>query len=867
MAYRPLFLAVLFVAIASPSAAQSSAAQPTYRSGVDLVRFDVRVVDEAGRPVTDLRRDEIEILEDGRPLPLVLFQRVVEPSDSYVDAAMRAVSAEVSSNEAFPRGHLYILIFDQLHITPGNEQRARLAAEQFLRRRVRPSDRVAIFGIPGPGPQLGFTSDTMRALAALDGIRGSREARIMTPLGTMSPSEAHRIVQGDEKLIVEMVERMVAEGTADLGAAGISNPNSRALAEAAEEPAAARRLLRENARTVISRTDAVSREFLQRLADVVADFRDIEGRKTVVLFSEGFYQDNISRELEAVAAAAAQSYAVFYTFDLNSRTPSIGEAFISDTNAPTEIQARLGPLGTLAVETDGMLVVDAASRAGEALDRIADQAQEYYLLGFTPSDQARLNRGSYRRLSVRVTRPGTRVSARTGYALPGDTPPPDRRRSINRVLGAPFVQQGLAVTYTTYVLKGADQSGHRVVLTLDTELPVRSQPGDTADIVFVVRDARDGRVAASGTDVIALPARPERGSALGRANWRVQFNVPAGSYFMRALVREPSGLAGSADRRLDVRALDGPEATVSDLVVGSSIGGLPVRPRAYAGNGLTGVIESYGRTTEQLNGLDVRVELRRLDDGVAVARMPATLQEPETDAYGVSRRATFHLPLSTVPPGQYLAHAVVSARGEVVAERTRQVEVIEGTAPAAEGPDPGVLEAVPPIEIVRGELAQGYIRQLRGKAEGTPLARAAARAAENQWEAVELELRGAGEAARTGMVAHALRGLALFVREQYPEAAAELKAAFDADPRNAETAFFLGWASEGAGDSTAALSAWRSAAYLNPSLLPAHLALADGYLRLSQPALAVQALRAGLVVLPASSVLQARLDQIERSRR
>jgi hypothetical protein len=46
-----------------------------------------------------------------------------------------------------------------------------------------------------------------------------------------------------------------------------------------------------------------------------------------------------------------------------------------------------------------------------------------------------------------------------------------------------------------------------------------------------------------------------------------------------------------------------------------------------------------------------------------------------------------------------------------------------------------------------------------------------------------------------------------------------------------------------------------------------HLALADGYLRLSQPLLAVQALKAGLAALPSSPELLARLGQIERGGR
>src|SRR4029079_1909680 len=112
------------------------------RSGVDLVRFDLSVTDDSGRPLADVRPGEIELREDGKPLPIVLFQRVQEPAGFYSDAALRAVSAEVTSNDAAPRGHLYVLVFDQHHIAPGNEESARKAAETFLRTRVRASDRV-----------------------------------------------------------------------------------------------------------------------------------------------------------------------------------------------------------------------------------------------------------------------------------------------------------------------------------------------------------------------------------------------------------------------------------------------------------------------------------------------------------------------------------------------------------------------------------------------------------------------------------------------------------------------------------------------------------------------------------------------------
>lgn len=863
MARRFMLLTVFSVAAAAVLEAQDRP-QPAFKSGVDLVRFDVRVVDAAGRPVTDLKAEEIEVYDNGVKLPVVLFQRVSEPAGSYVEDALRATTAEVSSNAAFPRGHLYILIFDQQHIAAGNEQRARMAAQQFIRRRVRPSDRVALFALPGPGPQIGFTADKLRALRELDSIRGSYERSVATPLGSMTAYEAHRVVQGDETLITNLTMRMSAEAGDVVTGVGDAL-GGRAAAGATEDAAVTRRVMQENARAVVNQSDSTSRQFLQRLTDVIAGFRDIEGRKTVVLFSEGFFQDNLSRELEAVAAAAAQSYCVFYTMDLNQRSAPLTQAFASDTTLGTETQARIAPMSTLAVETGGAMILDAAARSAEELDKIADAAQDYYLVGFTPSAAARAERGKYRRVTVKVRRAGARVSARTGYAVAPSAAAADRRRSIDAVLGAPFVQQGLKIDYTTYILKGTDSGRQSVVLSLAADLPVRSNPNDAADVVFVVRDVRDGRVASSGTGTMPLPAEPRAGAPLGTGTWRVQFSVPPGSYLMRSVVREPGGLAGSADRRLEVRALDGPDVTVSDMVIASAISGLPVRPRAYANSGLTALLETYARAPAQLEALDVRMELRRQVDSAAVATITADLRDIENGDTGARRRAQLVMPIESVPPGDYIVHAVVRAAGEVVGERTRQVEILPGNAPeaAAEGATGGSTWT--PLEVIQGNLGKQYIAWLGERAKGTSAAGAAALAAANRWEQMELELpRAAGTA---GVTHRALKGLALFVREDYAAAAVELTLAGEAAPESALTAFFLGWANDGAGNSRAALSAWRTAAHLDPSLVSAHLALADGYLKISEPALAVQALRAGLTALPSSPELQARLRQLERIQR
>lgn len=846
-------------------AGTSTHGQAQFRTGVDLVRLDIRVTDAAGRPITDLRPDEVVITERGADRPVLLFQRVSEPAETFVDVAARALTAEVTSNDAFPRGHLYVLVFDQTHITAGNEQRARLAAEQFIRAKVRPADRVAIYAVPGPGARVAFTSDQQRAIAALESIRGSYQRTASTPFGTFPIYDAHRIVQGDDRLITTTIDRLARDGSGDLLGLPTAGAGRGGGAALPDDPSIARRLLTENARMVVNQSDSESRQFLQRLAELIRNLADVEGRKSVVLFSEGFFQDNLARELEIVAAAAAQTYSVFYTIDLNQRGPAITEAYASDTVQGSEIQARIAPLGTLASETDGELVIDGSARSGDVLARLAAQAQDYYLVGFEPSDAARDNRGQYQRVSVSVTRPGAKVSTRTGYALRPAMTPADRQRAVASVLNAPFVQQGLKLDYTTYLLKADVPGQQRVVLSLRADLPVRSNAADKADVVFVARDVRDGRVVASGTDVIALPDSAPGGRSMGTGTWRVQFSVPAGQYLMRAVVREPGGLTGSADRRIEVRPLDTPEVAVSDLILGSSAAAIPVRAAAHVDDGLTGLLEAYARVPDQLRALTLTVTVRTTDGRQALASYTSPLPAPVSNLDGFIIRAPFKVPLTGVAPGSHVVHATLAGPQGVLADRTRFVDIAAGTAgPPSARPLPPPAPPVEPRAIVEGQLGQALVAELLQRSAGTPFAAAAEDAARGQWERAESAVQGSG--ADGSFVAQSIRGLSRFVREDFPGAVTAWTRAQTVEPDHALTAFFLGWAHDRAGDTRAALTAWRGAAHLDPLMVSAHLALAEGYLKLQQPDLARQALRAGLESLPDSAELLARLRQIEGGR-
>lgn len=173
---------------------------------------------------------------------------------------------------------------------------------------------------------------------------------------------------------------------------------------------------------------------------------------------------------------------------------------------------------------------------------------------------------------------------------------------------------------------------------------------------------------------------------------------------------------------------------------------------------------------------------------------------------------------------------------------------------------PGAL--VNPAEVLGGTAARQLVAALRSAATGGSLNPPLNLAAEGAWDKVEAALgpRAAGEPAAV----QTLRGLALLSRSRFDEAGASLRSVLEQDPDASLVAYFLGWAETGLGHGPAAIDAWRRAAEIDPALVPAYLALADAYVRQSQPALAAGALRAGLTAVPRSPELLKKLAEIER---
>jgi VWFA-related protein len=819
----PVSVVSVVLALATAAAAQDQP-PPVFKAGVELVRLDVRVTNSQGQSVRDLRQEEVEVVENGSSRPVVFFQHVQEPAESYAEVARRTVAGEISTNQGAARGHLYVLVFDQMHITPGGEQRARLVAQQFLKTRIRPGDRVALFAVPGPGPQIGFTADARKVAAELVKVRGMAESQAIGAMGSMTLYEAFQILRRNEEILHRVTERNQATASTD-------TQRRNDASTFGTTPGALTNLFSEDAQRIANVADGETRRLLSALSDVLRQMRTVEGRKSVLLVSEGFFGDRLSRDIETVAAAAAESYSVVYSLDVNRHDLDVAADQPVGADQANAIHDKLAPLGSLAAETGGALIIDANRQADEAFAALADQSQDYYLIGFTPAADDAKDRGAYRRVAVHVKRRDTQVSTRTGFTLTDSAARMDRHQAIERAMAAPFSQQALPMQYTTYVMRGGSAGMQRVIVSLSADLPVAAANQTArAEVAFVVRSASDGHVAATGHDAIALPSARSAQATTGTGTYRVQFDVPAGDYLMRAVVREPGGLVGSADRRFAVRALDGPALTSGDLILSSAPGELPVRPIAYAEDGLTGVLELYGRTQEQLRDARVIVDLVPVGETQAVVSGSCDLQETRTAGAIASRVARIDWPLRGIAPGTYLARARVTSGSDTAAAVEREVEIRAGSRPAPT--DEFAPATFDPRSIVEGMLARQFLTKLTNAA--SPVASVASRALDR------------------------------LAARDYPAAIDALQTVMTGDARNADAAFLLGWAFHGAGDDRQAISAWRRAAFMNPALVPAHLALAEMYVRLSQPLLAIQAVRAGLTTVPQSPELLDLLTRLEK---
>ena len=153
-----------------PQPSSQQPQRPVFRGGTNQVRVDVTVVDKKGEPITNLTKDDFEVLEDGQPQSIETL-KLIEANGTGGDDRADDMSLEIRSQAhaeaeaARDDVRVFVIFWDEYHIgqmVPAI--RARDALADFVQTTFGPTDLVAVMDQLTPTDAIRFTRDR-RALA------------------------------------------------------------------------------------------------------------------------------------------------------------------------------------------------------------------------------------------------------------------------------------------------------------------------------------------------------------------------------------------------------------------------------------------------------------------------------------------------------------------------------------------------------------------------------------------------------------------------------------------------------------------------------------------------------------------------------
>jgi len=512
-AWRARWLAAaLALSVVAAPAAQTPQT-PAFRAATDTVEVEVSVFDKHGEPVTDLTSKDFEILEDGAPQRLQALYLASLDRSTLTSKAPAPMFGGPLPADVPPRRELkqrvFVFVLDMSHLSADGFVRTKAALESFLTDGLTAADVV---GIVANGTMLDdkLQSDKQAALAALAKVGTpnlSRYNEMRTFPRLIDEQEATRIALGDARVTDEAVQRGCRERPSECR--GPAGDESVRIEVEGKARAIAAEAARDAQATLAS---------LQTLGTGLGKF---PGPKQVVLFSEGFYVDEFREWLEHIVGLAARNNVRFSTIDARGlgrdpRTQNVfGEQPLVGPSDLTVmgLDSNADVLTSLALDTGGERVLN-RNNLRPALDIIARETSSYYVLGYSP---ARPFDGSYRRIAVRVARPGVTVRARRGYvasepAAPrADVLPPAAGTPAGS--GAPTVEPALPATPET----ATDMLGRRPGSADRIETLVNAAPAEAGGNPEANRLALEGWRLYGQGDVDGARSRLAAAVAAGRA--------------------------------------------------------------------------------------------------------------------------------------------------------------------------------------------------------------------------------------------------------------------------------------------------------------------------------------------------------------
>jgi VWFA-related protein len=719
------FLVLIAVVILPARAQQPPSTQRaggSVNANVRAVLVDVVVRDKRGNLVKDLAQSDFELLEDGVAQQVGSFSPVF---DGNVQAAPLASTASAPAAKAPAVGSapaedsgptVTALVFDRLG--PEARKLAVQAAQNYFGTMEEAPSYFGVFGV-----DLSLTSYA----PFTRNVRVLREA-----LNKMNLRASSSFNNADQKEQRAQLEKDAA--SADQGAQSAAGQGQGAQAAMGTAPAAAQ-LAQMQANMLkdfeLMEHDQEGYATTNGLFAIISQMRKLPGRKSMVFFSEGVsIPPAVHRLFIGVIDAANRANVSVYTMDAAGLRGVSEQSKIRDqVNASAKRgieggyanESRLGAdpltkdlenneyvlrqdphmgLGELAQGTGGLLFEN-TNNLRPAFDRIESDLRNYYLLGYTPTNDK--YDGRFRTIDVRVKRPGVTVAARKGYYAVRDT----GGTPIN-----PWEALGLAALDMRPVPNAFPMRAGALLF------PERDRPSlvpivvdlKTAPLTF--QAAEDGKTYTSDFAVIVrlldsqgqvtrkLSQHYEVRGPIGDLERAKQGEVifyrepelPSGVYTMEAIVYDtPTNRASVRFSTVEVPKSDTTKLRMSSLMLVKRGEKIPEKDRRAGNPLLVNDVLLYPNLGEPISksakefgfyfaaypaaGGQAPVGALELIDnnGKTIAQLPIELAKASADG---RIQQTGRLPLDRIAPGTYELRAIVKQGSEQVF-RSAMLNIVE----------------------------------------------------------------------------------------------------------------------------------------------------------------------------------------------
>jgi VWFA-related protein len=431
--------------LATPALSQQPPEPPpdlkreVFRVETEVVLLDVVVRDRKGRTVRDLRPDELELYEDAIRQEIGNFRFLDSRAlgEALEEAQEKEERKATEPTAALPQQarhlNLVTLLFDRLG--PDGRTIARKAALSFLELEDRPDVYVSVFQI-GESLKLLQQFTTEREPVRHAVLRATGELDTQYTAATEQLVEATREA-GEAR---QLADSIVQGGTGSVGSPATAAAMGQQMAMA-DMTVNALRL------TETLQHEQQGRSSLFAILALARQQQALAGRKTILFFSQGLHTPpTLEHVLGAAISEANRANVSVYAVDARGLSttstlaaardtlqeavstsmrqqmtrgflPVSREEATIDDNAEAAIRMDpIGTLGELATSTGGLLITNTNDvRAGIA--RAVGDLRGYYEIAYSPSN--REFDGKFRRIALKVNRPGVTVQTRSGYfAMP-----------------------------------------------------------------------------------------------------------------------------------------------------------------------------------------------------------------------------------------------------------------------------------------------------------------------------------------------------------------------------------------------------------------------------------------------------------------